>query len=216
MSEVITLIKKDFILDWRQQNPFSSILLYLISTIFTAYLAFQGFMDTEVWNALFWIILLFIATSALSKSFFQEERRSHFYYFLTSPAKLLIAKMLYSFMYFLSLALLGLFLYSIFLGLPDMDAVLFATNLLLGCIGLSSVFTMVSAIAFRTSTKGVMMAVLGFPIVIPVLLLAIKTSFQILDGYILEQIQGNLISLFSLDIAIIALAFILFPFTWRA
>ena len=61
-----------------------------------------------------------------------------------------------------------------------------------------------------------MMAVLGFPIIIPVLILSISNSFKILDGFILMQIQGNMATLFSVDVIIIALTFVLFPFTWKS
>ena len=60
------------------------------------------------------------------------------------------------------------------------------------------------------------MAVLGFPVIIPVLILSISNSFKILDSYVFTQIQGNIITLFSVDVIIIALTFVLFPFTWKS
>ena len=75
---------------------------------------------------------------------------------------------------------------------------------------------MVSSIAFRTSNRSIMMAVLGFPVIIPVLILSINNSFKILDSYVFTQIQGNIITLFSVDVIIIALTFVLFPFTWKS
>ena len=81
VNKVVQLIKKDLLIDWRQQNPISGILLYLASTIFTSFMAFKGFLSIEVWNALFWIIMLFTSITAISKSFIQEERRSLYYFF---------------------------------------------------------------------------------------------------------------------------------------
>lgn len=216
MQRVLQLIKKDLLVDWRQQNPITGILLYLGATIFAAYMAFGGFVTLEVWNALFWIILLFTSINAISKSFIQEERRTHYYYFLCKPGEILTAKLIYSFAYLLSIALLSTLLYMILLGNPIGQYGLFLMNLILGCLGLSAAFTMVSAIAFRTSNRSIMMAVLGFPIIIPVLILSISNSFKILDGFIWMQIQGNVIGLFSMDVIIIALAFVLFPFTWKS
>lgn len=216
MQRVLQLIKKDLLVDWRQQNPITGILLYLGATIFAAYMAFGGFVTLEVWNALFWIILLFTSINAISKSFIQEERRTHYYYFLCKPGEILAAKLIYSFAYLLSIALLSTLLYMILLGNPIGQYGLFLMNLILGCLGLSAAFTMVSAIAFRTSNRSIMMAVLGFPIIIPVLILSIGNSYKILDGFIWMQIQGNVIGLFSMDVIIIALAFVLFPFTWKS
>ncbi|SNS55341.1 heme exporter protein B [Ekhidna lutea] len=216
MQHIAQLIKKDLIVDWRQQNPISGILLYLASTIFATYMAFKGFVSVEVWNALFWIILLFTSINAISKSFIQEERRSHYYYFLCKPSEIILGKLIYSFLYLLSIAAISLIVYAVLLGNPIINYPIFILNLTLGCLGLSSAFTMVSSIAFRTSNRSIMMAVLGFPVIIPVLILAISNSFKILDGYILMQIQGNIATLFSVDVIIIALTFVLFPFTWKS
>ncbi len=179
-------------------------------------MAFKGYVSVEVWNALFWIILLFTSINAVSKSFIQEEKRSHYYYFLCRPNDVILAKLIYSFGYLAGLAFISLLIYSILLGNPVVNYPLFITNLFFGCLGLSSAFTMVSAIAFRTSNRSIMMAVLGFPIIIPVLVLSISNSFKILDSYVFTQIQGNMAALFSVDVIIIALTFVLFPFTWKS
>lgn len=204
------------IVDWRQQNPITGILLYLASTIFATYMAFKGFVSIEVWNGLFWIILLFTSINAISKSFIQEERRSHYYFFLCRPTEIILAKLIYSFVYLLCIALISLLIYSVLLGNPIINYWLFLLNLTLGCIGLSAAFTMVSSIAFRSSNRSIMMAVLGFPVIIPVLILSISNSYKILDSYVFMQIQGNLTALFSVDVIIIALTFVLFPFTWKS
>lgn len=216
VQRIAQLIKKDLIVDWRQQNPISGILLYLASTIFATYMAFKGFVSIEVWNALFWIILLFTSINAISKSFIQEERRSHYYYFLCKPGEIILAKLIYSFLYLLAIATISLIIYSVLLGNPIINYSLFLLNLILGCLGLSSAFTMVSSIAFRASNRSIMMAVLGFPVIIPVLILSISNSFKILDSYVFTQIQGNITALFSVDVIIIALTFVLFPFTWKS
>ncbi len=216
VSKVLHLIKKDLIVDWRQQNPITGILLYLSSTIFATYMAFEGFVSTEVWNALFWIILLFTSINAISKSFIQEERRSHYYFFLCKPNEIILAKLIYSFVYLFCIAIVSLIIYSILLGNPIINYSLFILNLTLGCVGLSGAFTMVSSIAFRSSNRSIMMAVLGFPVIIPVLILSISNSYKILDSYVFIQIQGNLTALFSVDVIIIALTFVLFPFTWKS
>ena len=216
MHKIILLIKKDLQVDWRQQNPITGILLYLLTTIFSLYMVFSGVLSAAIWNALYWMIILFTATSAISKSFSQEDRRSHFYFFLCTPVELLVAKMVYSFLYLFVLVLISLLIYSILFGYPVEKFSLFILNLMLGSLGLSSAFTMVSAISFRAKNTAILSVVLGFPIVIPVLILSMSNSSKILEGFIFMQIQGNLISLLSLDVIIIALSFVLFPFIWKS
>lgn len=179
-------------------------------------MAFKGYVSIEVWNALFWIILLFTSINAISKSFIQEERRMHYYFFLCPPMAIILAKLIYSFLYLLVVSCVSLAIYALLLGNPIVNYGLFFLNMILGCIGLSAAFTMVSSIAARTNNRSIMMAVLGFPIIIPVLILSISNSYKILDSYIFSQIQGNLAALFSVDVIIIALTFVLFPFTWKS
>ena len=210
------LVRKDFLIDWRQQSPFTGILLYLSSTIFSSYLAFGGFISSEVWNALFWIIILFTSVNAVAKSFTQEERRNHYYFYLCKPSLIIGSKLLYSSAYLIVLSLIALTIYGVLLGLPDFDLSLYSINLLLGCIGIASAFTLVSAIAAKASNKSVLMAVLGFPVIIPVLILTISNANKIMEGFIWIQIQGNVLSLLSVDVIIIALSFVLFPFTWKS
>lgn len=215
MNKVICLIKKDLLIDWRQQNPITGILLYLATTIFTTYMAFQGFVSIEVWNALFWIILLFTGINAISKSFIQEERRVHYYFYSCEPFDIISAKLIYSFFYLLAFTCLSLFVFAVLFGNPITSYLLYCGNIILGVLGISSAFTMVSAITLRSTNRSVMMAVLGFPVIIPVLVLSINNSYRVLDGFIWLQIQGNVLALLSVDVIIIALTYILFPFTWK-
>ena len=68
-KHVITLLKKDLLLELRQQYTFYGVLLYVASSIFVLYLAIQQ-PESDVWNGLFWIIQLFICVNAVAKSFF--------------------------------------------------------------------------------------------------------------------------------------------------
>ncbi|MDE0471897.1 MAG: heme exporter protein CcmB [Ekhidna sp.] len=216
MNQIFQLIRKDFIIDWRRQEPFTGILLYLAATVFTTYMAFRGFVSVEVWNALFWIILLFTGINAISKSFIQEESRTHYFFFTCKSSHLIVAKLIYSCLYLQGVAFLAIAVFSILFGNPIPNYLLFTFNTFSGVLGISSAFTMVSAIAFRASNRPIMMAVLGFPVVVPVLILSINNSYRILDGFIWLQIRGNVFALLSVDVIIIALTYILFPFTWKS
>lgn len=216
MKGVIALILKDLKVDWRNRYPVFGILLYLATLTITSYLSFSGFIKTEVWNALFWLIILFISINAIARSFIQEDNRSLYYYFVARPGDIIAAKLVYYFAYQVALVLVALLLFSILLGFPGGDMTLFFLNLVLGTLGLSAAFTMVSSIASRTGNNSVMMAILGFPVIIPVLILSISNSQKILLGGGWEDISVNLWTLASVNVIIIALSFILFPFTWKS
>ena len=72
-------------------------LLYVISTVFVCYLSFRNVVSVPVWNALFWIIMLFASINAVGRSFIQERKgRLLYYYSIASPQAFLLAKMAYN------------------------------------------------------------------------------------------------------------------------
>lgn len=215
-KQVIALILKDLKVDWRNKYPVAGLILYIIVLVIIAYLSFANFIKPEVWNALFWIILLFTSVNAIAKSFVQEDERSMYYYFTAKPIAIILAKLIYHFVYQLALLVVAFFAFSLFLGAPSGNSSLFILNLLVGSLGLSSTFTLISALASKTNNQSIMMAILGFPVIIPVLILAISNSKMIILGGSWPDISTNFIALVSVNVIIIALTFILFPFTWKS
>ena len=59
------------------------------------------------------------------------------------------------------------------------------------------------------------MAVLSFPIIVPLLLLLLKLSKSAMDGFGLDENIDELGVLVALDLIVIALSGILFPFIWK-
>lgn len=217
MKEIIELIKKDFLLEIRQKFALNAILLYVVSTVFVVQLSFGRIIDETSWIALFWIILLFAAFNAVSKSFVQEHTARRLYYFMiAAPVSIVLSKIVYNSLLMVSLGFLSLGLYVLFLGMPDFNSWLLYPSFILGCIGLASALTMVSAIASSAGNNAALMAVLGFPVVIPLLLLVINSFKLALQENILAlQVIKSLTSLFLIDAVVVILAVILFPYLWR-
>lgn len=192
-----------------------SIPLFLASIVYISYLSFQGFVNDSTWNALFWMILLFTLVTAIGRSFLQEQDRSMYYYFLVKPHVIIAGKLIYQFLYAIVLCFLSFILLEIYFPREIPEPSLFLVNMILALVGLSSAFTMVSSISSGATNQGNMMAVLGFPISIPILVLSVTNSRKILLGQGLSDIKGSLTTLVSVDVIIIALVFILFPYSWK-
>lgn len=176
MSKIITLLKKDFLLELRQQHTFFGILLYVASTIFVLYLA-MGQPESTVYNGLFWMIQLFVCINAVAKSFMQESKgRMLYFYTIASPVHFIIGKLIYSIIMMLLMVLLSLLLFRILLGNPVLNYLQFVGIAFLGGTSLSLVFTLMSAIAAKAQQNAAIMAILGFPLIIPQLLLLIRLS----------------------------------------
>jgi heme exporter protein B len=212
-------MQKDFRLEWRQRAALNGMLLYVGSTVFVCYLSFAlrgGQLPAPAWNALFWIILLFTAVNAAAKGFLQESRgRLLYYYTLVRPQAVILAKIAYNAVLLLGLALVGFALYAVVLGNPVQDVPLFVGNVGLGAVGFATTLTLVSGIAAKATNSSTLMAVLGFPIMIPMLLLLIKVSKNALDGLEFEASSGSLLTLLALNLIVTAVSYLLFPFLWR-
>ena len=214
-TTILALIKKDLLLETRQQYSFYGVLLYIASTTFVVYLS-MGQPEEKVWNGLFWVIQLFVCINAVAKSFLQESRgRMLYFYTIASPTNFVISKLLFNAILMLLMNLLSLAVFTLLLGNPISKMGEFLLISLLGGISLSLVFTFLAAIAAKAQQQAALMAIMGFPIIIPQLLLLMKISSAAFSSAIQLgwwQLIGMLI---GLDIMIIALAYILFPFLWK-
>jgi heme exporter protein B len=215
LPQITHLIKKELKLEMRSKYALGGILLYVVSTVFISYLSFKRIIVPATWNALFWIILLFAAINAVAKSFISESKGRQLYlYTLASPQAVILSKIIYNFVLLIVLSILCMSVYSLFVGNLVQDYALFFITLTLGSFGLSSVLTMVSAIASKSSNNFTLMAILSFPIIIPLLMVLIKISKNAIDG--LEQWDINYLTILTLlDGIIVALSYILFRYLWR-
>ncbi len=219
-NAVLTLLKKDILLEWRQRYAINGILLYVASTVFVCYLSFgikSGGISASTWNALLWIVLLFASVNAVAKSFLQERTsRTLYYYTIASPQAIILSKIIYNTGLLLLLSSIAYLFYSVVLGNPVEDKILFFVNVLAGAVGFSTTFTMVSAIASKADNSGTLMTILGFPIIIPMLLMLMRVSKNAIDGLALSVSYNSLIIICALNIMMVALAYILFPYLWRS
>ena len=210
------LVKKEVLLELRQQHALFGMMLYIASTIFVLYLT-MGETDGQTWNALFWVTQLFICINAVAKSFLQEARGRMLYYFsITSPTVFILAKITYNVFLMIVMNVINLVLYTAFLGDPTTSYFTFIGISFLGSIGLSLVFTMLAAIASKAMQQASLMAILGFPVIIPQLLLLVRLSKTAFSEIFKNNVPGQVVLLLiSLDISVVLLAVILYPFLWK-
>lgn len=213
-------MQKDFLLEWRQKYAFNGMLLYVGSTVFVCYLSFRlRFADLEVpvWNALFWIILLFTSVNAIAKSFGQENRgRLLYYYAIVSPQGVILAKMVYNTLLMLVLALICYGFYAGIIGNPVQDPAMFLGTILLGAVGFSTSLTMISSIAAKATNSSTLMAVLSFPVMIPMLLMLMKLSKNAIDGLDRSVNTDEVLTLLAINLIVVSVSYILFPYLWRS
>lgn len=215
LRHIFSLFRKDLLLEVRQQYTFYGVLLYVASTIFVLYLS-MGQPDGAVWKGLFWMIQLFICVNAVAKSFLQEGRgRLLYFYSIAGARDFILSKLVFNALLMLLMSLVCLALFLLMLGNPMPNPLAFVGISVLGGISLSLVFTFLAAIAARAQQSAALMAILGFPLVIPQLLLLSRVSTIAFADVVQGGLAGMIVLLSGLDLMIIVLSLILFPFLWK-
>jgi heme exporter protein B len=204
----------------RRQSALSALAIYVVSSVFVCYTALgiqAGNLNPQTWSALFWIILLFSAFGIVGKSFGNEGKGILIYYhYILSPGALIMAKMIYAILLTCALSMAGWLIFVTLMGNPVEDTAMFMTCLFLGSSGFGSSLTLISAISSRAGNSGVLMAVLGFPVVLSVVLLCIRITKYSIDGLGWDAGTDELISLAGISIISAAASYLLFPYIWRS
>ena len=216
IKEIGFLLRKELLLEWRTRYAISGILLYVLSTVFLVYQGFFGNVQAQTWNVVFWIVILFASINAMVKSFTQESSSRRLYYYqLVNPVAVILSKMIYNVGLLFVISLLAYAGFALFLENPVKDAQLFFMALFLGSAGFAITFTFTSAIANKANNTSTLMAILSFPLIIPIILELIKISANALRLITDTSISADLWILVAIDLLLLGLAIVLFPFLWR-
>jgi heme exporter protein B len=125
-----------------------------------------------------------------------------------------LAKLVFNSLLMLLMSFLSIILFTLFLGNPIEKLPEFIGLVLLGGWSLSLVFTFLSAIAAKAQQNAAIMAILGFPLIIPQIMLLMQLSNSVFSDKAGIALS-TLLLIVALDILVIMLAVILFPFLWK-
>lgn len=101
------------------------------------------------------------------------------------------------------------------LGSPIIQTGTFVFVTFIGSISLSVIFTFLSAIAARANNNAALMAILGFPLVAPILMILSQLAVKAITPVYQPGWWKLMLVLSALDILVIILGIILFPFLWQ-
>ena len=216
ISNIYTLIKKDFDLEFRQSYALWGVLLFAACTVFIVFKSFNT-LGAFQWNVMLWIIVIFSGINAVAKSFVQENKETYLHYYtLFDPLELIFAKLLYNFIFMLVIIGLVIILLTVFTINPIQDWSLFLKGATLGALGLSCVFTFIAALSGIDRSGTTIMSVMALPLVLPIILLLIKITAVSMELMVDTSIGGDLMILGAIDLMICGLMLLLFPIIWRS
>ncbi|MGB0165703.1 MAG: heme exporter protein CcmB [Luteibaculum sp.] len=221
VKAVYFLLQKEFKQELKDKSASWAILLYVLSSVYVAYLCFQQVLSLNTWVALLWVIVLFGTLNATTRVFDKEANgRTLLLNLLATPAQIVWSKSLFAVALSLCVSLVGGVSFFFLLGKPNPDLVLvnllfFFLVLVLGSVGLGFLLVLINGIAFKSGSSLGLSTILALPVAMPLLLLLIRCSKLVLQGQPFEIFQKYFLSLGLLDGLIVMLSSLLFPYLWR-
>ena len=209
------LVKGEVSADIRKPFVITAAGLQLLTIGMLCYLGNPN-IQVKTWNSLFWISLIFSTFQAISRGFTGVSRNRWIYLNqLASPYLIVMSKMAYHGLLMLLFALANLLIFSMLLGYPVAHIWEYTGALFLTGLGISSIFTMISAIAGKTHQPGVIAPVLSLPVILPMILVGMQASQKALQPLLVSSVYKDLLLLAALNFLVLVLSGILFTPLWR-
>ncbi|TVR82188.1 MAG: hypothetical protein EA409_05475 [Saprospirales bacterium] len=214
LSAFFSILQHEFKMEFRHRFSSAALMVYVAAVVFIIYLSFSS-TEAAMWNSLFWIVVLFSGLQSGTLAFTREFGDSHlFYYQYVHPISLFFAKIISVWIKLLVLAFLAWFVMGLVLGDPVVRSGLFVLALLLGTLGFAAIFSFLSAIAMNSRNNGLLLAVLGFPVLLPVLLSVLRIS-SISMAVINLDASDSILTLISVVMLVLGMGLFLFPYLWK-
>lgn len=215
VKEVIAYIKRDFQLEWKNKSVLSTSIIYLIAVVFISMHAFES-LDPDVWNALFWMVMMFTLLTVVGRSFDNESENKFIYHYHTiKPQTIIAAKLILNVVYSIGLGCLAYIIFSLFLGNQIQEVSTMLIVLILGCMGIGLTFTLTSAISSRAGGNLVLASVLSIPVLLPLIIVLVNLTSRAFGSYSLLQNLNLYIGLFLLNLIVGIISYLLFPYLWQ-
>lgn len=214
VGAVGAVVWKDLRAEFRSRELFSAMLVFslLIILIFNFALELDVRTRQSITAGVLWSTFAFAGTLGLNRSMAIEKDRGCLDGLLLAPvdrSAIYFGKVISNLVFMLIVEMIVLpvysVLYSVNLFQPGLILVI-----LLGSIGYAGVGTLLSAMSVQTRTRDILLPILLFPVVIPVLLAAVKASNGFLTGAEWSEILLPLNLLIAYDVIFVAVAFMVF------
>jgi len=217
LRKVLAIVIKDVSAELRTREMVSSMLVFSLLVILIFNFTFDLRADNQRTLApgVLWVAIAFGGMLGLSRSFIVEKDRGSIEGLLLAPmdrSAIYLGKMLGNVLFMAGVEIIILPVFVVLFNLSAGDLLPLAGIMVLGTIGFAGVGTLFSAMVVHTRAREVLLPVLLFPVVIPVMLSAVRLTAAVLDGLPLAEMQNWLSLLIAFDAIFLALSFILFDF----
>jgi heme exporter protein B len=195
------------------------VILFILVCISLIVFATSGITLKEPLQAAFiWIIIFFTAMTSLSRVFIYEEERGtiDFLKLNAKSTNIFLGKLLFNSILAISTSIIITLFFVIMVGDFIMRTpLIYITTLLFGSLAIASSTTILSAIITKAATKNSLLPILSFPILLPIILIAIDNTRLSLEGWEFSESVSNLSMLISYTGIVTVASFLLFNFIWE-
>ena len=218
MKKVWAIIRKDIVTEMRTKELFSSMLTFslLVTVIFSFAFGFSTELVRLSAPAMLWITFTFAGVLGLSRSFALEKEGNAVLGLLLTPTDrslIYFGKMISGTVFVFIVGIIIVPMFILFFNLSFLATLVpLVPVIFLGALGFVSVGTLFSAMAVNTRLREVLLPILLFPIIIPLIVSAVKLTGLVLEGKPLSEGSSALQLLIAFDIIFIAACAVVFEF----
>ena len=210
------VVWKDLAAEWRSRELLSAMLVFalLVIFIFNFALELNPAARAAITSGVLWVTFVFAGTLGLNRSLAVEKDRGCLDGLLLAPVDrtaIYFGKMIANLVFMLLVALIVLPVYSVLYNTSLFHLGLFGV-IFLGAEGYVAVGTLLAAMAVQTRTRDVLLPILLFPVIVPVLVAAVKASSGFLQSIPMDEIMPWINLLLVYDVVFTAVAFMVFEF----
>jgi heme exporter protein B len=211
-----SIVWKDLVAELRSRELLSAMLVFalLVILIFNFAIELQPDLRITITPGVLWVTFTFAGTLGLNRSMAVEKDRGCLDGLLLAPvdrSAIYFGKALSNLAFMLIVAMIVLPVYSIIYNISVLNPGMLLV-VILGSTGYAAVGTLLSSMAVQTRTRDVLLPVLLFPVILPVLLAAVKASGGFLQNLPMNEIWPWLNILIAYDVTFTAVAFMVFEF----
>ncbi len=217
-KQAIAICKKDFRSEIRTRYAINALLMFIIVVISVIKFSLgEEKLSAEMNAGLIWIIIFFATSNGLSRVFVSEEERgTSLVLKLSSEARsVILGKLIFNTVLTFIINFFIIILYILITDLTIKNIALFSLSVSLGTLGLSAVMTIIAALISKAGSKGTLYPVLSFPLLLPLMLASISSTWLTIEGAGLSAIAGELQMMVSYTIVVITASFLLFELIWN-
>ena len=210
------VIWKDLAAEMRSRELLSAMFVFALLVILIFNFALELDVSTRgtVTAGVLWVTFSFAGTLGLNRSMAVEKDRGCLDGLLLAPvdrSAIYFGKAIGNLVFMLMVELIVLPVYSVLYNINLFNPGLLLV-ILLGSVGYVAVGTLLASMAVQTRTRDVLLPILLFPVVLPVLIGAVRASTYFLQGAPMEDIWPWLNLLIVYDVIFTAVAFMVFDF----